>query len=413
MGEMTSRERVTAALEHEETDRIPIDVGGTRISGISAVAYRSLLEYLGRDEEVRVYDIKQQLAMPSVEMIRRLGGDVVQLTRLGPTTGMPFLRIDRWREGKLTDGRPCLVPEGYDPIFLEDGSLEIHRDGAVFARRPAGGLYFDVVANPLRDAETPEDIDAYVWPDPWSEREEAFLESEIERLYHGTDMALFGGLPVFDCSFFELGQYFFGFENLLMNFYLKRDMMEYWLDRVLEHHLGTLEKFLAVAGPYICAIQMNDDFGAQENMLISPELYREMIKPRQRKWIEFVKERTEAKIFLHCDGAVADILDDLVEIGVEILNPLQAGARGMEPEKIKKRYGRNLVLWGGGVDTQKTLPFGSVEEIRKEVEERISILAPGGGYVFATIHNIQSDIPPEKIIAVFETAKRYASVPRG
>lgn len=190
-----------------------------------------------------------------------------------------------------------------------------------------------------------------------------------------------------------------------MNLALKRDLMEYWLDTVLAHDFATLDKFLAIAGPYITAIQMNDDFGGQEAPLISPTMYRELFKPRQRAWIEFVKTRTNAKIFLHCDGAVSDIIDDFVDIGIEILNPLQTGAQGMEPERLKKRYGDRLSFWGGGVDTQTTLPFGTVDEIRNEVRERMRILTPGGGYVFATIHNIQADIPQEKILAVFETAK--------
>jgi len=408
---MTGRERVMTALNHEEPDRVPIDLGGSRVTGIAAIAYRNLLEMMGVDEAIRIYDVKQQLALPSPGTAGLLGSDVVQLTRLGPTTGMPFLAIDRWGGGSMTDGSPCLVPEGYDPVFHEDGALEIFRDGEVFARRPAGSLYFDVVTAPLRDAGTIEDIDAWEWPDPWSDREESFLRSEIDRLYHGTDMAVFAGLPLFDCSFMELGQVIFGFENLLMNLLLKRDMMEYWLDRVLEHHLGTLERFLAVAGPYICAIQMNDDLGAQDGPLISPELYRGLIKPRQAAWIEFVRERTDAKIFLHCDGAVSDILDDFVEIGIEILNPVQTGARGMDPAFLKKRYGERLSFWGGGVDTQSTLPFGSVDEIRREVRERIEILGPGGGYVFATVHNIQSDIAPEKVAAVFETARECGAYP--
>jgi len=285
------------------------------------------------------------------------------------------------------------------------------REGEVYAKRPAGALYFDVVNAPLKHAETVDDIDAYVWPDPWSDREEAFLKAEIDRLWHGTDMAVFAGLPVFSCSFFELGQYFFGFEDFLVNLHLKRDMMERWLDRTLEHHLEILDKFLAVAGPHICAIQMNDDFGAQESLLISPAMYRELFKPRQRAWIEFARERTDAKIFLHCDGAVADILDDFVEIGIEVLNPIQTGARGMEPAFLKKRYGKNLSFWGGGVDTQKTLPFGSVDDIVQEVEERVRLLGPGGGYIFATIHNIQADITPEKIMAVFDTVKKRGTYP--
>jgi len=413
LSNLSSRERVAAALDHREADRVPIDVGGSRVSGISAIAYKNLLKMLGRSEEIRLYDIKQQLAMVSLKVAEILGSDVVQLTRLGPTTGMPFLKIDRWTEGSLTDGTPCLVPEGYEPVFKEDGSVEIMHEGSLFARRPAGSLYFDVITAPLKDAETPEDIDAYIWPDPWSEKETEFIKAEIDRLYHGTDKAVFAGLPLYDCSFLELGQTMFGFETLLINFMLKPEMMHHWLDRVLEHHLATLEKFLPLAGPYISAIQMNDDLGSQESLLIPPDTFRTFLKPRMAAWISYVRERCAAKIFFHCDGAIAEILDDLIEIGVEILNPLQTGARGMEPETLKKRYGENLSFWGGGADTQTTLPFGTVAEVRKEVENKIRIFGPGGGYVFATIHNIQADVSPEKIAAVFETARDTGTYPLG
>ena len=411
MGNFTSRERVATALDHREADYVPIDVGGSRISGISAIAYNNLLQALGRSEKIKLYDIKQQLAMVSLETAEFLGSDVVQLTRLSPTTGMSFFKIDRWSEGRLTDGSPCLVPEGYEPVLKEDGSVEIMHEGKLIARRPAGSLYFDAVTAPLKNAETPEDIDAYIWPDPWTDRETGFIEAEIERLYHGTDKALFAALPLYDCSFLELGQTMFGFETLLMNFILKPDLMHHWLDRLLEHHLGTLERFLPLAGPYISAIQMNDDLGAQDSMLVSPEVFRTFLKPRMAAWISYVRERCNAKIFLHCDGAIGEILDDLIEIGVQILNPVQTGARGMEPDKLKKRYGNRLCFWGGGVETQTTLPFGSVEEIKKQVGERVRLFGPGGGYVFATIHNIQADISPEKIRAVFDTARKTGVYP--
>jgi uroporphyrinogen decarboxylase len=411
MSNFTSRERVAAALDHREADRVPIDVGGSRVSGISAIAYRNLLTALGRSEEIKLYETKQQLAMVSLEVAEILGSDVVQLTRLSPTTGMSFFKIDRWRQGTLTDGSPCLVPEGYEPVLRADDSVEILHEGKLIARRPAGSLYFDAVTAPLEGAETPQDIDAYIWPDPWSDRETEFIKAEIQRLYHGTDKALFAALPLYDSSFLEIGQTMFGFETLLMNFVLKPDLMHHWLDRVLEHHLGTLERFLPLAGPYISAIQMNDDLGAQDNLLISPEVFRSFLKPRMAAWISFVRQRCEAKIFLHCDGAISEIMDDLIEIGVQILNPVQTGARGMEPQKLKKRYGDRLCFWGGGVETQTTLPFGSVEEVEKQVEERVRLFGPGGGYVFATIHNIQADISPEKIRAVFDTVRRAGGYP--
>ncbi|MGI9427636.1 MAG: uroporphyrinogen decarboxylase family protein [Bythopirellula sp.] len=384
---------------------MPIDLGGSRVTGIAAIAYRNLLEHLGIEEEIRLFDIKQQLAMPSVEVVNRLGGDVLLLSRLAPTTGMPFLRIDQWKQGHLTDGAPCLVPEDYEVEIQEDGTADVIYEGQTVARRTPGTLYFDVCHHPLKEAKSCTDIDAYVFPDHWTEREAQFLKAEVERLYHGTDKALFAGVPLLNGSFMEIGATLFGYETFMMNLYTEREMMEHWLDRMLEHDLEILEPYLKIAGPYICAIQMNDDFGAQNNLQISPEIYREMFKPRQRKWIEFVKSRTDAKIFIHCDGAVEMLLPDFIEIGVDILNPLQTNAKGMEPHKIKNKYGKDLSFWGGGSETQTTLPFGTIDEIKSEVAERVKLLGEGGGYVFGTIHNIQADINPEKIMAVFETAQ--------
>jgi uroporphyrinogen decarboxylase len=407
--EMTSRERVEAALNHEPTDRVPIDFGGSRITGIASIAYRNLIKHLGLNEEIYLFDIKQQLAMPSLKVTDMMGGDVVLLNRLAPTTGMPFLPIDSWKEGELTDGNACQVPEAYETKSYDDGTFEVMYQGDVFARRSPGSLYFDVCSAPLKDADSIDDIDAYIFPDSWSLREEEFIKNEIERLYHGTDKALFAGLPLLNQSFFEIGATLFGYEQFLMNLSLKRDMMERWLDRMLENDLKILDKFLKIAGPYISVIQMNDDFGAQDSLQLSPVMYREMFKPRQAKWIEFVKARTNAKIFIHCDGAVEELLPDFIEIGIDILNPLQTSAKGMDPEKIKTNYGKNLSFWGGGIETQSTLPFGTIAEIRTEAEQRLELLSQGSGYVFATIHNIQADITPEKIMAVFEAAKNFSA----
>jgi uroporphyrinogen decarboxylase len=408
MKTLTSRERVRMALNHEAPDRVPVDFGASRITGIGAIAYRNLVHHLGRTETIRIYDVKQQLAQPSLDVINRLGGDVVQLHRLGPTSGMPFLAIDKWKAGAMTDGAPCLLPEACDETVRTDGTREIRRAGQVYAWRAPESFYFDVCYAPLAGAETPANVDAFAWPDPWSEREQRWLEGEIQRLYHATDKALFAGLPIFVCSFFELSLVLFGFENFMMKLATDRDLVEYWLDKKLAHDLAILEPFLAVTGRFIEAIQMNDDFGTQDSLQISPKLYRELFKPRQRKWIEFVKARTPAKIFLHCDGAIEPILPDFIEIGIDVLNPLQTSARGMDPAVIKRRYGRNLSFWGGGVETQTTLPFGTLEEIQREVRERVELLGQGGGYVFAPIHNIQPDIPPEKVLAIFDTVAECA-----
>ena len=410
MNTLTSRERVRLALDHQEPDRVPVDIGASRITAISAIAYRNLLQHLGLKEDIRVYDIKQQLALPSLDVINRLGGDVVQLHRLGPTSGMGFLAIDQWKPGCLTDGFPCLVPEACREV-RENGEIQVVWQDEVYARRSPESLYYDVCWEPLAKAQTAADIDRFVWPDAWSEREEQFLRRQVKAFYEGTDKAIFAGLPLFICSFFELSLALFGFENFMMKLATDRDLVEYWLDSKLAHDLAILDKFLAIAGPFIEGIQMNDDFGAQTALQVSPRIYRELFKPRQRKWIEFVKARTRAKVFIHCDGAIEDILPDFIEIGIDVLNPLQTSARGMDPKPIKEKYGQNLAFWGGGVETQTTLAFGSVEEVRREVRERVKLLGAGGGYVFATIHNIQADIPPEKVLAIYDTISECGKYP--
>ena len=303
------------------------------------------------------------------------------------------------------------MPRACEEVRPAGGLIEIVSRGEVYANRSPESLYFDVCWAPLAQAETPADIDRFVWPDAWSEREERYLRGQIDRWFHGSDKALFAGLPMFVCSFFELSLVLFGFENFMMKLATDRDLIEYWLDAKLAHDFGILERYLAIAGPYIEGIQTNDDFGAQTALQISPRLYRELFKPRQRRWIEFVKARTRAKVFIHCDGAIEEILPDFIEIGIDVLNPLQTSASGMDPARIKREYGRDLAFWGGGVETQTTLPFGSVADVRREVRERVGLLGAGGGYVFAAIHNIQADIPPEKILAVYDTVAECGGYP--
>lgn len=411
MRPLTSRERVRRALNHEEPDRVPVDFGASRVTGIGAIAYKNLLRHLGFAEDVRVYDLKQQLAEPSLAVINRLGGDVLQLHRLGPTSGLAFLEIDRWKPGSLTDGSPCLVPEALEETRRADGTIELRHDDQLYAWRAPDALYFEVCYAPLARAEKPADIDAFIWPDPWTGREEQFVRRRVQELYHGTDKALFAGLPMFVCSFFELSLTLFGFENFMLKIAADRGLVEYWLDAKLAHDLAILDRFLAVAGPCLDVIQTNDDFGAQEGLQISPRCYRELFKPRQKKWIEFVKARTQAKVFLHCDGAIADLLPDFIEIGIDILNPLQTSARGMDPRFIKREFGRDLCFWGGGIETQTTLPFGTVQDIRREVRERVNLLGRGGGYVFAPIHNLQPDIPPDKVLAIYDTVAACGRYP--
>ena len=407
---MNSRERVLAALRHRESDMMPIDFGGSKISGIMAIAYNKLKRYLNfRGQKTKLYDIKQQLADPEPDLIKFMGGDVIQLYRLRPTTGMD-IRVDRWKEGRLTNGEECLVPEEYNPVEDEEGRLKIWKDDTLIASLPKGGIYFDNQYTPLAEASTTKDIDDYPWP-KITEEEKDFLEKQAKKLFYETDFAILGALATFGGSFFELGHVLFGYENFMLKLMTDRNLIEYFLDKLLENYLENTKKYLEIVGKYVNIVQLNDDFGAQESLLISPNLYRKVFKPRQAKLIQLIKSNSKAFVFFHSDGAIREIIPDLIDIGVDIINPVQTSAKGMNPKELKKEFGKYITFWGGGIDTQTTLPFGSLEEIKKEVKERIKIFAPEGGYVFCPIHNIQADISPEKIVTVFDTAKKMRRYP--
>jgi uroporphyrinogen decarboxylase len=407
---MNSRERTLTALNHKEPDMVPIDFGASKISGIMAIAYNKLKKYLDfKEGETKLYDIKQQLADPHPKLIKLMGGDIIQLYRLKPTTGMD-IKVDRWKKGELVDGEECLVPEEYSPVKGKNERLEIRKDGNLIAFLPKGAIYFENVYTPLAKASTYKDIDSYPWPEI-TEEESNFLRAKAKNLFYETDFAILGAVGTFGGSFFEIGHLLFGYENFLLKLITDRDLIEYFLDRLLENYLRTTKKYLEIVGKYVHIIQLNDDFGAQDSLLISPILYREIFKPRQAKLIEFIKKNSKAFVFLHSDGSIKEIIPDLIDIGVDIINPVQTSAKGMKPRKLKTEFGKYITFWGGGIDTQTTLPFGSLENIEKEVKERMEIFAPKGGYVFCPIHNIQADIPPEKILTVFETAKKIRKYP--
>lgn len=407
---MNSRERILTTLNHKEPDTMPIDFGGSKISGIMAIAYNRLKRYLNFEgEETKLYDIKQQLADPEPDLIKLMGGDIIQLYRLRPTTGMD-IRVDGWKKGNLTNGEECIVPEEYNPVEDKEKKLKIWENGNLIASLPNGGIYFDNEYTPLAEASTTKDIDSYPWP-KITEEEKAFLERKARKLFYETDFAILGALATFGGSFFELGHVLFGYENFMLKLMINRNLIEYFLDKLLENYLENTKKYLEIVGKYVNIIQLNDDFGAQESLLISPSLYREVFKPRQAKIIELIKSNSKAFVFFHSDGAIREIIPDLIQIGVDIINPVQTSAKGMNPKELKREFGKYMTFWGGGIDTQTTLPFGSLKEVKKEVKERIEIFAPRGGYVFCPTHNIQADISPEKIVTVFDTAKKIRKYP--
>lgn len=399
---MNSRERIAAALNHKESDCLPIDFGGMRSTGIHALAYSDLKAYLEiREGEFKLYDVFQQLAQPEEAVLERMGGDVVQLHRLAPAFD---ISIDRWKQGLLSNGSSCLVPEGYNPVANSKGDLEIISAGRVIARMPRGGLYFDQVFHPYAEVETKKDIDSIAIPEI-TDDELIYLRREAKKLYETTDKAI---LAAFGGNIFEAGQINWGYEKYFMDLAMNQDLVHYWHELLTASYLRDLEKFLDAVGEYIQIIQFGDDLGTQVASQISREMYRAMIKPYHQKQFSFVKQKCpHVKIFLHSCGAIYDLIPDLIDAGVEVLNPVQISARGMDPSRLKQEFGRDIVFWGGGADMQGFVTASGAEAIPDHTRKLIEIFAPGGGYVFNQVHNIQPNISADKVMAIYDTALEY------
>lgn len=402
MNEVTSRERIRLSLNHQEPDMVPIDFGAMRSTGINAVAYNELKRYLGIGYgETRVYDIFQQLAEPEACIADLFGADVVQLHRYEPAFG---INISRWKDGKLNDGSSCLVPEGYTPVENEKGEKEIRTGSTVIARMPAAGLYYDLVYHPYADAKTMQDVDSVPLASI-TDTELDFLKVNAEKLHKTTDKAV---LASFGGNILEAAQADWGYETSFINMAADPELMHYYFDRITRQYIEDLGKYLGAVAPYIDIIQMGDDLGTQESLQISVKMYRDLIKPYHTRIYRYVRDNYPGiKVFLHSCGAVSELIGDLIEAGIDILNPVQLSAKGMDPVNLKKNYGKHITFWGGGVDTQTTLTNGSIGDIKREVKEMMEIFSPGGGYVFTQVHNIQPNISPEKITAVYKTAQKY------
>ena len=401
---LTSRERVLMALNHEETDRVPIDLGSSRSTGINANAYNRLKKYQGITTDTVCVEVKQDLAYADFDLLKRLGSDVVILPRLVPSIGIP---IDRLKPGKLPcDGGDCLLAEDFNPVDIGGGTLGVFdKEGHLLAKRPKDGLYFDECYNPLQDVESEADIDRLLTLPSISDAECQWLRERAKDIYENTDFCISGATST---SLFEKGWKDWGMQTFMENLYCEPELMEYYLDKMTDAYIVMMERYLDAVGDYVQVVQNNDDFGSQRGMLLSPDLYREFFKPRHARINEAIRrKKKDIHISLHCCGSIKPIIGDIIESGYDILNPLQKEAADMDPYEIKREFGKNMTVWGGACSTQTTLTHGTLEEIIEECKAMIKCYAPGGGFVYSQIHNIQADIAPEKIVAVFDTALKY------
>jgi len=403
---VTPRERVLAALNHRQTDRVPIDFGGHRSSGIAAMAYRKLRDALGLEQRpIRVYDPIQQLAVIDEDVLERFGVDTIEL-------GRGFANEDRhWSDWTLPDGSRCQMPAWAAPQ-REPGRWVLKSDsGRVVGQMPDGAIYFEQTYWPYLENDDldrlPEALSDCMWvamrtpPGPLVTGEfgdQAMVEG-ARALRERTDraiIALFGG------NLLEIGQFLYRNDKFYMLLAGNPRRAHEFLERLTELHLANLEKFLGLVGPYIDIVLFGDDLGMQTGPQISPAMYREFFKPRHAKMWRRAKQLADVKVQLHCCGGVRPLLDDLIDAGLDAINPVQISCDGMDAAGLKADFGDRLTLWGGGCDTRHVLSHATVDEIRKHVEQQLAILSPGGGFVFQQVHNILADVPPQNVIAMFD-----------
>ena len=380
---MNSRERILTTLDHREPDRVPFDLGSCQVTGIHVVAYRNLRKALGfPDGGIEFCDAVQQLASIDDDVVARMNID---------TRGLYPLNSHNWK------------------IIEEDAGdyWAYHDEWGITHHRPKDdGLYYSVVKVPLPRSElTVADISNHPWPDVANPERLAGL-CDLARQYRDAGYAVV--LKDAFAGIFEFAQRIVGMENLLVMMITNEKVTCALFDRLLQLKLDYWQTALAELGDLVDVVTYADDYGTQTSQLISPDMFRRLIKPRLKVLFEtFIKYAPQAKRFFHSDGNVRPLIPDFLEIGVDILNPIHIRAQNMAPAGLKRVYGKDLAFWGGGVDTQGILPRGAPQEVKDDVRRNIEALAPGGGYVFNTIHNIQADVPPQNLIAMWEALQEY------
>jgi len=386
---MTGRERVLAALSHTEADRVPLDLGSTVDTTIHYAAYQRLLRHLGLMQFARPAEQSRylDLACGAVEIDQ----DVLMSLKVD-TRGVVPPASSTW-EGT---------------VRVEDGS-EVIRDrlGATWTRSQ-NGYYFDQRPGgyPLANLSSLDDFDDSAW---WTQLEQTDwignLRGRLEAWRNDYAIVVgdpFGGL-------LALGFRMRGYEQFYIDLASNPQFACGLMDRFVEFKSAYWASVLAGVGDLIDIVVYEDDLGQQDRTLLSPSMYRKLVKPRQKRLFEKIARQGDSppKILMHSDGAISEIIPDLIEIGVDILNPIQVSAAGMDPALLKRTFGDDLVFWGAGADSQGVLSFGTPAEVRSEVERHLSIMAPGGGYVFTTIHNIQPEVPPENVMAMLQALEDF------
>lgn len=406
---MTNRERVRAVLNHKPADKVAVDFGGMHSSGMSAILYNELKKHLNiQGGSTKVYDVNQQLAIPEQWYLDRFEVDVVDLARVFDTE-------KDWVKWNLPDGSDALFPAWIGLEKKGETWYAKSSSGEALAHMGEGMFYFDQEIHPYYglDKESfddlPEAISKISWmnlPDQmWKDSNQSdFFErvnKEAKNLFETTDYCITAN---YGSLFFEPGQWLYRNDEFFMKLLTEPEEVGKLFDKLLERHISLLEPYLKAVDGYADVLILSDDLGMQSGPLISPQLYRDLIKPWHKEVFQYVKKNSNLKTFLHSCGSIIDLLPDLIDAGLDIINPVQIQTTGMDAENLKKEFGKDLVFWGGGIDTQHNLPDKSPQEVADEVTKNCEIFMEDGGFVFAAIHNMLPGIPPENIVAMYDAA---------
>jgi uroporphyrinogen decarboxylase len=382
----TSYDRVKAALEHREPDRVPFDLGGSVLTGINRHAYTNLRAYLNMPAgEVEIYDVMQQLARVDDDMIERLRVDV-----------------------RCVDPSPPSQPGLAAPITRDGAYYRMTDEWGIEWRMPVeGGHYFDMVTPSMKNASALDDIEHFPWNDPLDDARFATMKQRADYYVFEEQRAYILGRQY--AGIWETALWMSGFEKFFTDMALNKPFAHRLMEKITELKMQYWGKALDTVGDNVLIVSEADDLATQQNLMCSIKMYKEMVHPYHKQLFTFIKERAQAKvyIFYHTCGACKPLIPYLIDEGVDILNPVQVSAAGIDTKELKAEFGQALTFWGGGVDTQHVLPFGTPDEVKDEVKRRIDDLAPGGGFVFNTVHNIQSDVPPENFMAMWDTLQEY------
>ncbi len=412
---MNSRQRIRAALDHQQPDVVPVDFGSTSVTGISATTYYRLSQCLGMTgSRTRVFDVVSQLAQVEPELLEKFRADAVDIGRL-------FNQDDRdWKDFTLPSGIPVQIPTWFQPVQHPGGeNWDVYdSDGDLIAAMPLGATFFDQTCYPYLDGFPTDFRDLsramrkVLWTklvrSPWDHADESDFWNQLRQralaFRQTSDRAL---VLTVGCSLFETGCFLRRMDNFLVDILSSTLEVERLLDTLVERYLVTLEKICLAVGDVVDILRFGDDLGTDQGPIMSPRIYRSLFKPRQKILCDFVKKHSQMRILLHSDGSIYKLIPDLIEVGFDILNPIQMTAKDMDPKRLKQDFGKDITFWGGGCDTRYILNSGSPDEVKRHVRKNIESLAPGGGFVFATVHNILSDVPPENVLAMFEAVDEY------